>query len=104
MTAPARCICERHAGQCDRAAHGPGAFGGLVDMCDDCAEQCDPPPWYRPCRCGSGLQRFELVDARGIFCTYVCDQCEAEKRREFRADIFTDADYECDEPVEADEW
>ena len=28
------------------------------------------------CFCGSGLERRALIDARGIFCTYVCDKCE----------------------------
>lgn len=43
-----------------------------------------------------------LSDARGIFATYVCDKCEAEKRREFRCDIFTDPDYEASEPIDED--
>jgi hypothetical protein len=40
------------------------------------------------CPCGSGLPRRELVDAAGIFCTFVCDKCEAEKRAKFRPQIF----------------
>lgn len=46
------------------------------------------------CPCGSGEPRRELVDARGIFCTFVCDKCEK------RPDIFTDSQYWTDEPVE----
>ena len=46
--------------------------------------------------------RRALHDARGIFCAYVCDKCEAEKRREFRADIFDDPAYAADEPIEDD--
>ena len=42
----------------------------------------------KTCPCGSGLPRRELKDARGIFCTFVCDKCEAEKKRGFRPDIF----------------
>ena len=38
--------------------------------------------------CGSGEPRRELKDARGIFCTFVCDKCEEEKRSHFRPDIF----------------
>lgn len=34
------------------------------------------------CTCGSGLGRYELVDARGIFCTYVCEKCERGRRAE----------------------
>lgn len=55
-----------------------------------------------PCNCGSGEPKFALYDARGIFCTYVCDSCESEKRKQFRADIFNDPNYETCEPVEED--
>ena len=54
----------------------------------------------RECFCGSGLPRRPLYDARGIFCTNVCDRCETKRRREFRAEIFTDADYAHDEPID----
>ena len=54
------------------------------------------------CNCGSGLERDELVDARGIFCAFVCDACETEKRGRFRAEIFEDAGYYTDEAVDAD--
>ena len=46
---------------------------------------------------GSGLSRRPLHDARGIFCTNVCDECEAEKRLEFRAEIFTNGAYQADD-------
>ena len=55
------------------------------------------------CNCGSGLWKYDLTDARGIFCTYCCEQCEGRKRKEFRSEIFTDANYEHDEPIEEDE-
>jgi hypothetical protein len=45
------------------------------------------------CSCGSGLPRRELPDARGIFCTYVCDRCEPEQRAGYRPDVFEDAAY-----------
>jgi hypothetical protein len=51
------------------------------------------------CQCGSGLSRRDLSDARGIFCCYVCDSCEAEKRANYRPDIFADANYWHDEPL-----
>lgn len=54
------------------------------------------------CFCGSGQPRRELTDARGIFCTFVCDKCEADRMKEFRSDIFTDSDYWHDEPIEAE--
>lgn len=56
----------------------------------------------KPCTCGSGEPRRELVDARGIFCTFVCDSCERQKRAKFRPDIFTDSNYWTDEPVDED--
>jgi hypothetical protein len=54
------------------------------------------------CPCGSGEARRELVDARGIFCTFVCDQCERHRRQEFRPEIFEDPAYHADEPIEED--
>lgn len=41
-----------------------------------------------PCSCGSGEYRHEIKDAAGIFCTFVCRKCEAEKREEFNPAIF----------------
>ena len=41
-----------------------------------------------PCNCGSGRERYALVDAAGIFCTYVCERCEAEKRSHYNTSIF----------------
>jgi hypothetical protein len=52
------------------------------------------------CTCGSGLPKRDLIDARGIFCTYVCDECERDRMGEFRADIFTNAAYEAEEPID----
>jgi hypothetical protein len=56
----------------------------------------------RTCICGSGKPRFEIVDARGIFCTYACDDCEARKRAAYRADVLSNPQYEADEPIEED--
>ena len=46
-------------------------------------------------------QRRALKDAYGIFCAYVCDKCERDKRAGFRPEIFTGL-YEADEPIEED--
>jgi len=54
----------------------------------------------RECPCGSGRSRRDLLDARGIFCTFVCDLCEKEKRSRFNVEIFDDPQYETCEPVE----
>lgn len=56
----------------------------------------------KPCPCGSGLPRFEIVDARGIFCTFACDKCEAAKRAKYRPAIFSDPQYAADEPIDPD--
>ena len=56
----------------------------------------------KDCPCGSGLPRRSLVDARGIFCTYVCDKCEKEKRSKYRADIFSNPNYWSEELIEPD--
>ena len=57
---------------------------------------------HKMCPCGSGNERYELNDARGIFCCYVCDACEEEQRAKYREDVLEDPNYECDEPIEED--
>jgi hypothetical protein len=57
----------------------------------------------RPCNCGSGLPSCAEYDARGIYLTRVCEQCQAEKLSHFRPDVLTDPDYPTDEPIEEDE-
>jgi hypothetical protein len=52
----------------------------------------------RPCRCGSGLDHRPLFDGYNIFLTYVCDQCEATRLKEFRPDIMSR--YHTSEPIE----
>jgi hypothetical protein len=54
------------------------------------------------CNCGSGRERYELADARGIFCAYVCSKCEETVKSKYRPEIFTDSQYECDEQIEED--
>ena len=56
----------------------------------------------RECVCGSGQGRWPLYDARGIFCTYVCDKCEAEKRARYRVDVFEDSAYWADEEIDGE--
>jgi len=56
----------------------------------------------RLCNCGSGKAREELCDARGIFCSYVCPNCEKETRSRYRLDVMTNPSYEADEPIEAE--
>ncbi len=42
----------------------------------------------RLCSCGSGHESYELRDAAGIFCTFVCESCEARKRAGYDPAIF----------------
>ena len=54
----------------------------------------------RTCNCGSGLPRYDLNDARGIFCGYVCARCEVGRASKFRPEIFTEHDYATNEQIE----
>jgi hypothetical protein len=54
------------------------------------------------CYCGSGKSKLSLYDARGIFCCYYCDDCEQEKRAQYRAEVLMDPGYDYDEQVEPD--
>ncbi len=47
----------------------------------------------------AGRPTWDLLDARGIYCARVCDKCEADRRRQYRAEIFTDSNYSHDEPI-----
>jgi len=61
--------------------------------------------WFPPikiCNCGSGKESEELLDARGIYCCRICDECEEERRARYRADVLENPNYECDEQIEAD--
>jgi hypothetical protein len=48
-------------------------------------------------------QRRPLHDARGIFCCYVCDRCEDEKRSRYRVEVMTDPNYEASEDIDGDQ-
>lgn len=49
------------------------------------------------CTCGSGRDRYPLADARGIFCKYVCEECEDETKKTYRPEIFESDQYEADD-------
>lgn len=40
------------------------------------------------CGCGSGKPRYDLTDAAGIFCQFVCVDCEAKVRKKYNPAIF----------------
>ena len=54
------------------------------------------------CNCGSGLPKGPNYDARGIFLTYTCKVCHADKMKGYRQEVLTDPGYETDEPVDYD--
>lgn len=56
------------------------------------------------CYCGSGLLSYHLLDARGISCGRVCSKCEKDKKAKYRPEIFTDMQYEADEPIEPEDY
>lgn len=53
------------------------------------------------CSCGSGEERYELLDGFGIFVSYVCSECEDKVKSKYRPEIFEGA-YQCEEPIEPD--
>ena len=56
----------------------------------------------RECACGSGRQRREQRDARGIFLTFTCADCHTRRMAGFRSAVLTDPAYEADEPIDED--
>ena len=54
---------------------------------------------FKRCSCGSDLEREAAYDARGIFLTYVCDDCRKQKLSRYRQDVLTDPNYEAFEPI-----
>jgi hypothetical protein len=56
------------------------------------------------CICGSGKEGYALYDARGIYCSLVCEDCEEEKKSQYRPEIFEDGDYWADEPIEPEDY
>ena len=57
----------------------------------------------KPCNCGSGLPRYTLEDARGIFCSYVCKECEDDVKAKYRPEVLKNADYEADEEIDPED-
>ena len=57
----------------------------------------------KKCMCGSGLEKDEEYDARGIFLTYACRQVPEQKLGGYRSDVLTDANYWADEAIEGDD-
>lgn len=62
------------------------------------------PMSNRDCPCGSGLDGYWQSDARGIPLTRTCDKCHDEKMNRYRPDVLTNSQYECDEPIEPEDY
>ncbi len=58
----------------------------------------------RLCPCGSGQYPEDCRDARGIFVCRVCPACKKEKLSRYRPEIFSDMNYEANEPIEPDDY
>lgn len=58
----------------------------------------------RTCPCGSAEYPEDLYDARGIYCCKVCPECREAKEGRYRPEVLSNPDYECDEPIEPDEY
>ena len=56
----------------------------------------------RTCSCGSGRELSEQRDARGIFLTFTCSACHAQRMARYRPEVLRDTQYEADEPIEGD--
>lgn len=54
----------------------------------------------RTCSCGSGKSRHGEYDARGIFLTFVCEDCRTRKLAGYRPDVLTDSNYWADESID----
>lgn len=42
----------------------------------------------KPCPCGSKKPRYELVDAAGVFCCFICEDCLEKKKSSYNPKIF----------------
>jgi len=54
------------------------------------------------CGCGSGHEPSWENDGYGIPLFLACDKCWQQQRKKYRVDVFDR--YECDEPIEPDEY
>ncbi len=56
------------------------------------------------CSCGSGEYPDPVSDARGIYIGRMCDQCREQRLSGFRQDVLENPNYECDEPIEPEDY
>jgi Zn-finger protein len=58
----------------------------------------------RFCPCGSGKTGHWQHDARGIPLCRTCEDCHQRKMAGYRPGVLTDSNYECDEPIEPEDY
>jgi hypothetical protein len=62
-------------------------------------------PNYNYCfRCQRDIDTDDHYDARGIYITRCCDDCWSNVAARYRPEVLTDSDYECDEPIESEDY
>jgi hypothetical protein len=61
------------------------------------------PVKLKDCDCGSKKERRAEFDARGIFLTYLCDDCMVEKLSRYRPEVLYDPKYDTYDDVVDDE-
>lgn len=84
-------------------AGSPGFVGASLTTAGRARLDAPASRSANPCSEGHEGSTWILSDARGIPCGRVCDRCEGWKRSKYRPEIFEDASYEADEPIEADQ-
>ena len=55
--------------------------------------------WWQ-CSCGSGLVKRVHYDAHGIFLTYTCKKCHAERMKRLPEELLAGPDHEHDEGLQ----
>lgn len=56
------------------------------------------------CPCGSGEEPELETDARSIPLGYMCSKCRKERLKGYRKEVLEDPNYECDEPIEPEDY
>src|SRR4029077_8445482 len=100
---PSRCGYHQICTVSAPAKHSPKRASSLKSQASGrCWRWSMPRYSYRPCNCGSGEIHEPQFDGHGIFLKYTCSKCEKEAMAGYRPDIHER--YECDEPIEAEDY
>ena len=58
----------------------------------------------KPCPCGSAEYSWWEKDARGIPLARVCGKCKYKVLSKYKPKVLTNSQYECDEPIEPEDY